>query len=205
MPSTIYIFEGPSGSGKTTFMKTLQNMGKLQLVQLPVEVPRPRAYETEDGGVRLSSLKDMLHIWSALTTPSSLPLGMDRGFLSQQIYSTIRGTRGLVSIADYPRLPLHPTAHSIRCHIKKLMNWVLEDLEDRGDPPLGWAIPEFQYVFYLPSPEVIQDRRNHATNREYPYPALLEHHLYDELYSRWEDSARIIRNSEDEKRFIDVL
>lgn len=195
----IFILEGPSGSGKTTFMKTLRNMGKLQLVELPVEVPRPRAYEFEDKGIRLSSLKDMLHIWSALTTETQLPLGIDRGFLSQQVYGVIRGSLGLAS--DFPSLSSQQTtASGTRFHIRKLMNWILEDLEDRGGP--AQLLPDFHFVFYLPSPEIIQDRRNHATGREYPYPVLLEHHLYSELYSKWVDSATLIQDGDDERKFI---
>ncbi len=191
----IFIFEGPSGSGKTTFMKTLENMKRLHLVTLPVEVPRPRAYETPDNGVRLSSLKDMLHLWAAVSIGAhpSMPLGIDRGFISQEIYSAIRLNKLPAEIRD--------TSATLRFHVRKLLNWIIEDFQDRGEP-LEDTLPEIYYVFYLPPVKVIQARRDHATNREYPYSAQREYDLYSAHFSKWMNSAILIQDMDDERKFI---
>lgn len=196
----IYIFEGPSGSGKTTFMKTLVNMKKIHFVTLPVEVPRPRAYETHDNGVRLSSLKDMLHLWSAVSIGAHqfLPMGIDRGFISQEVYSSIRLGRSLPKLSI---LEFQDTSMMIRLHVRKLLNWIIEDFQDRGEL-LGDELPELTFVFYLPPVEVIQSRRDHATNREYPYSAQKEYDLYYAHFLRWNDSAILIQNADDERKFI---
>ena len=192
MPKRIYIFEGPSGSGKTTFIKTLSNMGLVKIVTPSVELPRPRAYMDPDNGIRRSSLKDMIHFWTAFTDQGPLPLAIDRGFISQLVYSAIRNGE-----EEIPEV-----IGSLRSHLETLSMYLAYDLHFRGMAELP-ELPRIQYVFYLPLPSVIQSRRDHATNRTYAYSAQQEHFLYSETYWKINNlSCYYISDSESEQKFI---
>lgn len=192
MPKRIYIFEGPSGSGKTTFIKTLSNMNLIQEVESPVELQRPRAYMDSDNGVRRSSLKDMIFYWSAITQPSLLPLAIDRGFISQLVYGTIRqGGDKLPSLA------------ALRSHIETLTHYITYDLVFRGAEPQP-ELPIIKYVFYLPLPHVINERRAHATNRTYTYDSQQEHYLYSQAFLQLDNMTSFyISDTYSEKQFIE--
>lgn len=188
----IYIFEGPSGSGKTTFLKTLEGMGVLSLVKPPIELPRPRAYEDSDNGIRLSALKDLVHLWTAVA--NDLPKqAIDRGYLSQLVYGSIRLGHD------------HPMTHGIsllKSQISMLLEYSRGDLYFRGST-LGIPETRVHFIWYLPSVEVIEDRRAHSTNREYAYPTEIEHRFYSELWNYLPDfTPRMISNLDDESRFI---
>lgn len=198
---TIYLVEGPAGSGKSTFIKTLSNMGLAHQVQLPVTLERPRAYDFDDNGVRLSSLKDLLSLWTVLMeAPQSNPSFVDRAFISQLVYGYIRsGNQNLLELS--PSL--------LRGQIQSFSAWITLDKMYRGvSPQEDSTLYSFHYVFYLPPLEVIKARRTHSTAKTYPYLAELELQLYLELaqtLGKVMPGTILLRNLEDENRFIKRL
>jgi hypothetical protein len=167
-------------------------MNLIKMAMPSVSLARPRAYMDPDNGVRRSSMKDIIHFWTAFMDSGTLPVAIDRGFISQLVYSTIRNGKDEL-----------PQTNTLRSHIETLSMYLAHDLVFRGDEPLP-ELPIIKYVFYLPPPKVIEDRRAHATNRTYTYNVQDEHYLYSQAYLQLDNMTTFyISDIQSEKAFID--
>lgn len=171
MEKKLLIIEGPAGAGKSTLISELTTLG-LVLAKPALPLERPRGYETDDSGAGLSQLKDSLTLMSVLHSPETNFVA-DRGFISQQVYNTIRNRRkqkphdfesGMLKVPE---------------QIKRLVLALHQDYtlrQNEWEASWEWSL-QVHILFYIPDPIQIRMRRAIA-GKYYPYPVEEEVYLY---------------------------
>ncbi len=175
----MFFLEGPAGGGKTSVRDKLVNDDHLvNLIEnpLPVEITRPRAYNTHDSGASLSLLKDFRSLLDILsqTAPGEGVVEnylIDRCFVSQIIYHSIRTQQGVEFLAGQS-LTLIP-------RIVTTTQFIMNELSHRNpEREFGPTIIDYRMIFVIPENEVELQVRRNLTQKVYPYDAFLENQLY---------------------------
>lgn len=175
MSKIVVALEGPAGAGKSTLINSLHDRGLMMSgeilkdsLSLPV-IPRPRDYQGLEG-INLALLKDQISALAVANYRGTIPLVLDRYYISAWIYNSIR--------AGYRSQSLHRA-------IKQALFLAYNELVDtstnlRNRMELTWANPQdvmLHYVFLLPELQLLYKNRQEA-GRPFPYMATQELEVY---------------------------
>ncbi len=191
------IVEGPAGSGKSYLCrKLIQRYGsELELVELPklIKIDRPRDYQ--DDGERLSLYKDAVHLAVAVTNAdqSGKIQVIDRCFLSQLVYGSIRAKLVFVN-------PFNVTLTLVSA--QEVLKALILNLNSRFlnrsiNSSLVLASIKLNFLILLPSPAMIETNRA-KTGNSYPFS------VYDEL-ERYRGISSLLKNYQEMTEWEDTI
>lgn len=178
----VFVFEGPAGSGKSYLIDRLAETGKATKLELPIDIPRPRAYLGLEGEI-LAEIKDHVSATQFTLGHYNKPILVDRWRVSRSVYQGLREQP--VTGMDY--MNLRPKAMAA-------MSAGLDQVSEIQLSHFGTFQPlKITIVFTLPAQGIIADYRN-SGSKQYYYSTQAE---LDRYWATWSalSTAKDLLNS----------